>query len=285
MLRIIACASEAAAKSYYTSGLSREDYYSQGQESPGRWGGMGAERLGLHGRVEQKTFAALCENRHPKTGARLTPRQKENRRIGYDLNFHAPKSVSLVHALNGDERILEIFRASIDATMREMEAEMKTRVRNQGASGDRMTGNMVWAEFVHFTSRPVDGVPDPHLHAHCFAFNATYDETEKRWKAGQFGDLKRDAAYYEAAFHARLSKGLADLGYGIERRGKGWEIAGVSRELIERFSRRAEQVEKAAAARGLKTSRQKDGLAAMTREHKRSELTRGELRREWVVIV
>lgn len=281
MLRIIACASEAAAKSYYTSGLSREDYYSQGQESPGRWHGLGAARLGLMGRVEREEFAALCENRRPDSGERLTIRQKENRRIGYDFNFHAPKSVSLVHTLNDDERILDVFRASVDATMREMESEMKTRVRSKGASEDRVTGNMVWAEFVHFTSRPVDGKPDPHLHAHCFAFNATYDETESRWKAGQFGDLKRDAGYYEAGFHARLSKGMADLGYCIERQGKGWEIAGVSRELVERYSRRADQVEKEAVARGLETARQKDGLAALTREHKRPELTRRELREEW----
>ena len=82
---------------------------------------------------------------------------------------------------------------------------MKTRVRAKGSDHDRVTGSMVWADFLHFTARPVDGVPDPHLHMHCYAFNVTYDEVEKRYKAGQFGDLKRDGVYWEAAFDARLA--------------------------------------------------------------------------------
>ena len=48
--------------------------------------------------------------------------------------------------------------------------------------------------------------PDPHLHAHCFVFNATYDSEEQRWKAGEFSALKRDAPLYEAMFHARLAR-------------------------------------------------------------------------------
>jgi conjugative relaxase-like TrwC/TraI family protein len=276
------CASAAAAKSYYTQGLSREDYYSHGQETPGRWAGLGALRLGLSGLVEKDSFSALCDNINPQTGERLTARTKDNRRIGYDLNFHAPKSVSLIHALNGDTRILDTLRAAVDATMREVETAMKTRVRGRkGLSQDRTSGNLIWAEFVHFTGRPVGGIPDPHLHAHCFAFNATYDGKEKRWKAGQFGDLQKDARYYEAAFHARLARGLHDLGYGIARHGKGWEIAGISREHIERFSRRQAQIEETAKRRGITDAKGKDALGAKTREHKRPELSSKELLAEW----
>ena len=81
-----------------------------------------------------------------------------------------PKSVSLLYAMTRDERILDAFRDSVDATMQDIEAEMATRVRKGGKNEERKTGNMVWGEFIHFTSRPVDGVPDPHLHAHCFVF-------------------------------------------------------------------------------------------------------------------
>jgi len=41
--------------------------------------------------------------------------------------------------------------------------------------------------------------------------------------AGQFRDLKADAPYFEAAFHARFARQLAEAGYGIERTAKGWE--------------------------------------------------------------
>jgi len=109
-------------------------------------------------------------------------------------------------------------------------------VRKNGADENRTTGNMVWAEFVHFTARPVNGIPDPHLHAHCYTFNTTWDEAEKKWKAGQFRDLKADAPYFEAAFHARFSKQLNDLGYRIERTAKGWELAGVPLRVLDESS-------------------------------------------------
>src|SRR6202008_3966260 len=99
-------------------------------------------------------------------------------------------SVSLLYATMKDERLLDAFRDAVHGTMEDIEREMQTRVRKDGKNEDRTTGNMVWGEFVHFTSRPVDGVPDPHLHAHCFVFNTTWDNKETQWKAGQFRNLK-----------------------------------------------------------------------------------------------
>lgn len=242
MLRIIQNTHAGSAKSYYAA----SDYYSEGQELVGRWGGKAASLLGLEGTVDQRAFDALCDNLHPQTGKQLTPRLRDDRTVGYDFNFHVPKSVSLLYEIGRDERILDAFRAAVGETMGEIEADMKTRVRKQGENAERATGNLLWAEFIHFTSRPVDGLPDPLLHAHCFAFNVTHDPQERRWKAGQFRDIKRDAPYYQAAFHVRLANKLADLGYGIERQGKAWEVSGISRKVIERFSRRTEQIEETA---------------------------------------
>ncbi|HEY1719447.1 MAG TPA: MobF family relaxase [Verrucomicrobiae bacterium] len=281
MLRIVESTSAAQAKQYYTQGLSREDYYSEGQEIIGEWQGLGAEKLGLSGRVDQKSFDALADNLRPDNGERLTARTKDNRRVGYDFNFHCPKSVSVLYERSNDERIFNAFKISVTETMRELEAEMKTRVRVHGQDTDRKTGNMVWAEFHHFTARPVNGIPDPHLHAHCFAFNATWDDVEQRWKAGEFGFLKRDAPYYEAAFHARFSKRLAEIGYGIERTEKGWEIGGVPQSVIEKFSLRSQQIEALAKERGITSAKEKDALAALSRESKRHGITKGQLREVW----
>ena len=85
MLRITQSKSAQQAKSYYVSGLSREDYYSEGQEVAGDWHGKGAERLGLAGKVDQEAFYALSENRDPATGDRLTARSNDERTIGYDF--------------------------------------------------------------------------------------------------------------------------------------------------------------------------------------------------------
>src|SRR6185295_591001 len=110
--------------------------------------------------------------------------------------------------------------------------------------------NIVYSEFVHFTARPVDGAPDPHLHAHCFVFNATFDENEKRWKAGQFREIKRDAPYFEAAFYARLGQRLEQMGYEVGRHGKQWDLAAVPKSLAAKFSRRTDQIEKLAQQKG-----------------------------------
>lgn len=195
----------ARAKSYY----STADYYSEGQELTGRWRGEAARRLGLSGEVNKADWDALCDNRHPVSGSQLTPRLRSDRTVGYDFNFHVPKSVSLLYAMTRDERLLDAFREAVDGTMHDIEAEMRTRVRKGGKNEDRVTGNLAWGEFIHLTSRPVDGVPDPHLHAHCFAFNTTFDTKEDGWKAGQFRELKRDAPYFEAVFHSCLAHRLA----------------------------------------------------------------------------
>ncbi len=277
MLRIIQSNSAAGAKSYY----STADYYTEGQELAGVWRGEGAARLGLSGEIRPEDWGSLCDNRDPNTGLPLTVRQKQERTIGYDFNFHVAKSVSVLYALTQDTRILDAFRESIKEAMREMESEMKTRVRRDGKNEDRTTGNMVWGEFVHFTSRPVDGVPDPHLHAHCFVFNTTFDESENRFKAAQFRDLKRDAPFFEAQFHSKLAHRMTELGLPVERTKSGWELAGVNKSTRDKFSRRTAQIEEISKENGITDAQAKSELGAKTRERKTKNFTIDELRREW----
>src|SRR5438876_10708994 len=261
MIRITQQDSAKDAKRYYATA----DYLSEGQEIVGSWGGKGASRLGLHGTVDKFSFERLCDNLDPQTGKPLTVRTRSERRVGYDFTFSVPKSVSLLYAMSGDQGILDAFRGAVDETMREMEAEMKTRVRKGGKDENRTTGEMVWAEFIHTTSRPVDGIPDPQLHAHCFVFNTTWDDEEHRWKAGQFSELKRDAPYFQAAFRVRLANRLQDLGFGVERKRDDFEIAGIPRDVLGRFSRRTALIEKVAQEKGISDPKRKDGLGAETR--------------------
>lgn len=277
MIRVTQQNSGAAAKGYYATA----DYYSQGQEIVGCWGGKGASRLGLKGTVDKFSFERLCDNLNPRTGKPLTVRTRSERRVGYDFTFSVPKSVSLLYTMSGEEGIIDAFRDAIGETMRDIEAEMKTRVRIAGRDEDRVTGNMVFAEFIHTTSRPVDGLPDPQLHAHVFVFNTTWDEKEHRWKAGQFADLKRDCPYFQAAFRVRLANKLQDLGFGVVRKRDDFEIAGIPPDVLKRFSRRTALIEKAAAERGITDPARKDELGAETREKKDSAISWESLRKEW----
>lgn len=281
MLRVTPSTSSEGAKRYFGEGLTRSDYYLEGQEIAGMWGGKGAERLGLSGQVEAASYFALCDNRNPQTGERLTPRQKDNRRVGYDWTFSAPKAVSVLYELFGDKRILQAFQDSYRESLAEAEAEMKTRVRSGGKNEDRLTGNMVWAEFVHFTARPVNSRPSPHLHAHCYVFNATFDEVENRWKASQQGDLKRDADYWEAAFHARLAKRLNDLGYPTVKDGTSFTLAGLPKSITNKFSERRNEIERKAAEKGIFDAEGKHAIGYYGREHKTLDQGKAELRAEW----
>src|SRR6516164_8853984 len=275
MLRITMSVSGEGATKYFDAALATSKYY--GSER-GQWGGKGAERLGLHGDVSRKDFIALASNKRPGTDETLTVRMKttrkqkgvlfeekantwkledgevSNRRAGYDFCFSVPKSVSLYLAETGDRAVEQLIHESFKETMLDIENRIETRVRGKGEDGqarneERITGNLIYASFVHTETRPIDGIPDPHYHIHAFTFNATFDPEEERWKAGAFGNIKRDAPFYEAAFHARLAEKLLENGFAIRRTDRDFELASVSRELVEKFSKRTRLIEQLARER------------------------------------
>lgn len=281
MLRITMNKSASAAKKYYSEeyyseGKITQDYYSEKDKSIGIWKGKAAASLGLVGEINKNDFASLCDNLNPQTKEQLTERNNAARRVGYDFTFNASKSVSLAYTFGNEKEkkeILQAFRDSVNETMCEIETGMQARVRKSGMFENRETGNIAYGEFIHFTSRPVDGMPDPHLHAHCFVFNATYDTTEQVWKAGEFAQIKKDASYYEALFHASFADKLQQSGYATERTKNGFEIKGIDRDTIEKFSRRTQEIELHAETNNISDKKEKSNLGAQTRENKRNAAT------------
>jgi conjugative relaxase-like TrwC/TraI family protein len=276
-----------AAKDYYTQHLAPGDYFSKdAAEMKGQWHGFGGEMLHLSGEVKHEDFLRLCDNLTPD-GEHLTPRMRDDRRVLTDFTFDTPKSVSLAmemggHNGGGDSRILTAMQESVRETMAEIEQAAQTRVRKNGSDKDRTTGNMIWAEHIHRTTRPVDGVPDPQLHCHATVFNATYDGVEKKWKAIQLGDVVRDKGYYQAAFHARLASKLKDLGYAIQKDGNSFKLAGIDRSTVDKFSRRTAVIEAEAARLGIEDALSKGKLGKRTREKKNKDrASMSELRSEW----
>ncbi len=262
------------------------DYYLIAEEQGiGYWGGEAAKRLGLEGQITQDDFRALIRNRDPqRPGESLTSRNKEGRRIGWDITFSPPKSLSLLWTVTKDQRILEAMRQAVDETMTKMEHHAAVRVRKSGADHDRSTGNAVWTTFTHYTARPThDGaIPDPQLHCHAFLFNVSHDDAENQWKALQNGRMRIRAKYMQAVFHAKLSKAVKDLGYGVDRRGEArWEVAAVPRQLIERFSSRTKQIEVKAHELGLRDPRKLSELGAKTRAKKAANITLDQLHELW----
>jgi len=283
MLSIKPLKSSEQAKKYYI-GQSLEMYYCDNQEFNGYWGGKGAEMLGLTGYMKDEEFARLVDNLHPKTGEQLTPRMRSDRRPGFDLTFDVPKSVSLAYALTGDENIIKAARKTVWAIRDMMEEKAATRVRaglGTDADGNLTTGNWVAAEIIHLTARPENGHPDPHFHVHLVVMNVTFDPVEKKWKALQMGDIHKEARAYQEIYHRLLKENLEAIGLQIVGTEKCFEVAGVERETIEKFSRRTRTIEETAARLGITDPVQKAKLGAMTREGKDKSLLMSDLVPIW----
>jgi conjugative relaxase-like TrwC/TraI family protein len=282
MIRMIQVSSAEHAKSYFAEALSKADYFINDQELKGSIRGKLADRLGLKGEATKDVFGSLCDNKHPISGEKLTPRNKTERRVAYDINFHCPKSVSIVHALSKDGHVLDVFQSSVHETMADIENDSMTRVRKDGAQEDRKTGELIYADFVHQTARPTEGrVADMHLHAHCLVFNLTFDHVEGKLKAGQFGEVKRDMGYYQARFHKRLADKLTDLGYSVRLTDKSFEIDGVPQKVIDLFSKRTDEIGRVAKEKGITDCKELDALGARTRSKKDTGLSMEELRTDW----
>ena len=112
-------------------------------------------------------------------------------------------------------------------------------------------------------------------------FNTTWDDTEHAWKAGQFVGHMQNAPFFEAVFHSRFASRLGDLGLHVERKKWGWELAGLDKATIDKFSRRTAQIEAEARKLGIVTPEGKSELGDKTRERKQKDLTLDALRHEW----
>lgn len=256
--------------------LSIGDYLST---SPGQLLGIGFDHLNIGGKTPRDVFECLAHNLDPATGRVLRPHAKEGDRIGIDFTFNAPKSVTLAREMggwnnSGDPRIEESHREAVAYAMSFIERDMQTRVRVGGVNDNRVTGNLMAYRVTHRDTRinAEDQRPDPHLHDHVLALNVTYDPVEKKFKAAELGQVKHDAPYYEALYMNRLASNLRALGYGIRRDGKAFEVSGVSRELIDKFSRRRQYIKAVAAKLGITSPEAMSKLGATTRLGKAKEL-------------
>lgn len=284
------------AQSYFAEHLAVGDYYQEGQKVAGEWFGIGAQSLGLNGKIREADFLALCENQNPQSGDSLTQRTNSvreedgataaNRRIFYDFTFSPPKSVSLAALVVDDKRIVEAHHRAIQIALREFETFAATRVRKSNADGSRFTRNVVAGLFTHDTSRALD----PHLHTHCIVFNATFDPAEQHWKALQNYEMLRARKYVEAVYYHELIRDLRRFGYGIKNQSRGdFQIEGVTDSLCRRFSKRHEQINEALDAllrekpelAGSNLKDLREHLATAERSRKMREQNTNELRHWW----
>ena len=140
----------------------------------------------------------------------------------------------MTRALSGTEQ-------AVGVASDQLQAFAATRVRRSGQCTDRTTGNVVAAVFRHDTSRALD----PQLHTHCIVFNATYDTGRGPLESAaepRHADRRRSLS--RMSITMRVSRSLRQFGYGIENQRRGdFEIRGVSPALIEKFSKRHQEID------------------------------------------
>ncbi len=283
---------------YDSRHLVYNDYYSENEKVLGQWFGKGAEMLGLSGGVTHESFEAIRQGNDPQAGEFLRERHSADRTAAdgapktkarhlYDFTFSAPKSVSVVAQLADDERLVEAHRRAVDVALRELEVHSAARVRAGGMNEDRTTGNLVLATYQHDTSRELD----PQIHTHCVAGNLTWDDAEQKWKALSATPVYERRAYLSEVYRNVLAADVMALGYTIYARhdskgnDAGFEITGVPRELLEKYSRRSAQRDQAIQEFVLTHGRQPTDnevatLVRDTRQEKLTEITTPEVRRQ-----
>ena len=286
-----AVAAPAQGASYY----ERDGYYTRddpAHREASAWAGRGAEELGLTGPVDPDTFRAVLEGKVPDgSDARLGRRGKDGEivhRPGRDLTLSAPKSVSLAALVGGDARVVDAHDRAVARTLAWFErnvAETRMKDPETGRMGRVGGQKTVIATFRHDTSRNLD----PALHTHAVIANMVKgpdSNGDGRWRSMANERLYDSKMLLGALYRSELAQGLAALGYGIEKTHADgrFEIAGVSRAVVEAFSTRRAEIEAAVAERGggntADDQRLAQRAALMTRAAKR-DVDRAALRASW----
>ena len=98
----IAAISSARGPGYYLD-LANLNYYAEGGEPLPLWYGTAARDMRLVGVAEKLHVERVCAGLHPETGeAMVRNADKEDRYVGIDCTFSAPKTVSVAWGMGDD---------------------------------------------------------------------------------------------------------------------------------------------------------------------------------------
>ncbi|WP_017168835.1 MobF family relaxase, partial [Xanthomonas phaseoli] len=268
-----------AAAHYFSAA---DDYYAK--EHPGEWQGQGAQALGLTGPVEQAQLSRLLDGQLPN-GERIQTTfdpTDNKKRMGLDLTFSAPKSVSMQALVAGDKDVTAAHDRAVTRALEQVERLAEARKKVKGKSYRERTANMVIGKFRHEMSR----AKDPQLHTHAVVLNMT-QRADGAWRALSNEDIFRVQHEVDALYKAELARGLQALGYAIrlvDDQGN-FELDHISRDQIEAFSARSRVIEEALAnegkTRATATTLEKQIISLATRPRK-DESDRELVKQYWV---
>lgn len=269
MLSIHKVSSSAQAAHYF----SQADYYTKGENGVdigSSWAGKGADSFGLHGEVDPDKFKTLLNGLTPDGQALFKVEDGDKKHTpAWDLTFSAPKSLSILALMGGDERLLNAHHESVQKALEKLEKDFfKGRKTTDFGVVPIQLKNMIVAQFTHTTSRDID----PQLHTHNVVMNMGWNEDGKA-RSLDSKAFYRFSMELGLLYRNELALATKALGYdiNIEKDTGFFEIDGIDKNTIKHFSTRREEIEKLAKERGYQSAKEFDKAAVQSRQSKQNK--------------
>lgn len=254
--------SAGMATTYY----NKDNYYTKDLSSLDSWQGAISKKLDLEGKkIEPQIFDNFVKKMTEQNGG-----NDNKKRIGIDLTFSCPKSISLATAKDEETKkdILEAQQKAVTETLDFIEKNggFTFRVTKNKVTTEHKADNLLIGKFNHFVNR--NGELD--LHTHCVVFNLT-EKDGKEYSLNAKEILKKQTEW-GLLFRQKIAKNLQAKGYklNITDAKKGlFELAGFDRETIEKYSSRRLEILKKMEADGTAGSREAMKANLQTRKTKK----------------
>lgn len=254
--------SAGMATTYY----NKDNYYTKDLSSLDSWQGAISKKLDLEGKkIEPQIFDNFVKKMTERNGG-----NDNKKRIGIDLTFSCPKSISLATAKDEETKkdILEAQQKAVTETLDFIEKNggFTFRVTKNKVTTEHKADNLLIGKFNHFVNR--NGELD--LHTHCVVFNLT-EKDGKEYSLNAKEILKKQTEW-GLLFRQKIAKNLQAKGYklNITDAKKGlFELAGFDRETIEKYSSRRLEILKKMEADGTAGSREAMKANLQTRKTKK----------------
>jgi conjugative relaxase-like TrwC/TraI family protein len=240
-------------------------------------------KLGASRRVKAETVERVCRkvlgtDPHELYGEafdqawRHCGKRVDARVSALDHCFSSPKSVSLLAGCGGEQvrrRVVEARAEALQVAIHYLEQHgVGVRRDHNGTDRYLAQGGLLGIAFEHRVSR----AGDPQYHTHVLVQNAAKGP-DGRWSALDsdrlYGHLMAADHLYLAAERAALTERLGVRWTPVDERSGAAEVVGLdNRALIERFSKRSEQIDDWLAEHGLAGIKASGAAAVATRAPK-----------------
>lgn len=239
---------------------NKDNYYTKDLSSLDSWQGAISKKLDLENtKIEPQIFDNFVKKMTERNGG-----NNNKKRVGMDLTFSCPKSISLATAKDEETKkdMIEAQQKAVKETLEEIEKNggFTYRVTNNKVTTDKKADNLLIGKFNHFVNR--NGELD--LHTHCVVFNIT-EKDGKEYSLNAKEILKKQTEW-GLLFRQKMAKNLQAKGYilNLTDAKKGlFELAGIDRETIEKYSTRTREIEEHLKKEGIEKGTKKAYIAKM----------------------